>query len=169
MTPDALTELQCDVEERARAIAARPGGWPCRKGCDACCRRLASVPRLTRPEWEALARGVAALPEAVRREVASRVEALAGAVRPVVCPLLDTASRVCLVYAHRPVACRAYGFYVERDAGLYCAAIQARVETGEYRDVVWGNYGAVERRLGELGEARGLREWFGLYRWIDRA
>lgn len=169
MRADALTALCRDVEERARSIAARAGGWPCRKGCDACCRRLASVPRLTRPEWDLLSQGCAALPAAVRREVSRRLEGLAVAVRPVVCPLLDLSSGACLVYFHRPAACRAYGFYVQRDAGLYCGIIQERVETGEYRDVVWGNYGALERRLGELGEARDLRDWFGSCHRMDRA
>ncbi len=43
-------------------------------------------------------------------------------------------------YAQRPVACRTYGFYVQRELGLYCGDIEARVAGGELADVVWGNH-----------------------------
>jgi Fe-S-cluster containining protein len=64
------------------------------------------------------------------------------------------------VYEHRPVACRTYGFYVERDQGLYCGQIRERVDAGELADVVWGNQELVDRQLDSLGPRLGLREWF---------
>ena len=32
-------------------MAARPD-WPCKRGCDDCCRSLASPMRISRAEWE---------------------------------------------------------------------------------------------------------------------
>jgi hypothetical protein len=58
------------------------------------------------------------------------------------------------------VACRTYGFYVQRDKGLYCQEIEARVADGFMSDVVWGNHEAIEHRLASLGETRALTEWF---------
>ncbi|MGZ4995070.1 MAG: YkgJ family cysteine cluster protein, partial [Methylobacter sp.] len=66
----------------------------------------------------------------------------------------------CLVYAHRPVACRTYGFYVQRDLGLYCKDIESHVAGGALTEVVWGNQDAVDHRLGGLGDSRDLTEWF---------
>jgi Fe-S-cluster containining protein len=65
-----------------------------------------------------------------------------------------------MVYSSRPVACRTYGFYVERDGGLYCGMIQSHVENGDYADVVWGNNAAIESALTALGPSRSLVEWF---------
>jgi Fe-S-cluster containining protein len=149
--------LNDEIGARAAAIAAGAPPWPCRKGCDLCCRRLAAVPRLTAPEWELLREGIARLAPAARAEVAARIRNL-DAAPPVVCPLLDPAAGVCLVYDHRPVACRTYGFYVERDGGLYCRDILARVERGECENVVWGSAAAVERRLDEFGPRYDLRD-----------
>ena len=73
---------------------------------------------------------------------------------PVTCPLLDPASGACPVYAARPIACRSYGFYVERDKGLYCSEIQNRVASGAYDDVIWGNHQAIDTTLGGLGKPR---------------
>lgn len=156
----ALSQLHADVDDRVQAIRKDRTDWLCGKGCDGCCRRLSDVPRLTAAEWDLLRQGLAALPaerlHAIRRDTA----ALAGrAARPVVCPLLDRASGACPVYAQRPVACRTYGFYVQRELGLYCGDIEARVAAGALADVVWGNHDAVDQRLAGLGEVRPLTEW----------
>jgi Fe-S-cluster containining protein len=74
--------------------------------------------------------------------------------------MLDESEGACPVYAQRPVACRTYGFYVQRELGLYCADIEARVAGGELDDVVWGNHDAVDHALGALGDVRALTEWF---------
>ena len=58
------------------------------------------------------------------------------------------------------MACRSYGFYVQRDLGLYCHDIESLVAEGKLADVVWGNHDAIDQRLTGLGESRPLTEWF---------
>ena len=155
----ALQVLQQEIDARTGAIVAgQESGWPCRKGCGLCCTRLASIPLLTGPEWDQLLRGLEALPVRTREEIAARIASLSAG--PVVCPLLDRNSQSCLVYDHRPIACRTYGFYVERDQGLYCSEILAMVESGVARDVVWGNAASVDAKLDLLGERHELTVWF---------
>jgi Fe-S-cluster containining protein len=122
------------------------------------------VPQLTETEWGLLREGLAALPPERLGEIRRDMAALAGQQsRPVVCPLLDQTTGACPVYAQRPVACRTYGFYVQRDKGLYCSDIESRVAEGALADVVWGNHDAIDQRLTGLGESRPLTEWFA--RW----
>jgi Fe-S-cluster containining protein len=144
------------IEARASAIAAAGTEWPCRKGCDACCRSLAGVPVLTEPEWLRLRAAVAELPREARKEVERGIRSLTPD-RPVVCPILDRESGACRVYAARPVACRTYGFYVDREGGLFCPKVQD--EAAGREDIVWGNQEAVEARLDAIGPRRNLREW----------
>ena len=156
-----LVLLHADLEARAQAIRENRPEWPCRAGCGQCCRQLAAVPQLKAAEWALLQAGLATLRPEALREIRQRVAALAGQnTRPVTCPFLDQTANACLVYAQRPVACRAYGFYVQRDLGLYCHDIESLVATGALVEVVWGNYDAIERRLAGLGETRALSEWF---------
>lgn len=157
----ALSALHADIDARVETIRANRPDWLCGKGCDGCCRRLADVPQLTAAEWDWLQEGLAALPLQRLREIGRDMAALSGQrSRPVVCPLLDAATGACPVYARRPVACRTYGFYVQRDLGLYCRDIEVRVAAGALADVVWGNHDAIDRRLAGLGETRPLTEWF---------
>ena len=151
-----LVTLHREIDSRTREIAASHPDWPCRKGCDTCCRRLAELPRLTRAEWDLVEEGLAALPDDARRKIALRIRRNPGTV----CPFLDRDAGSCLIYAYRPVACRTYGFYVERDQGLYCGQIEARVNSGGMADVVWGNVAGVEAKVAEYGEKIGLLEWF---------
>lgn len=168
MTP--LTLLHADIDARVQAIRANRSDWPCAKGCDACCRRLAAVPQLTAGEWELLRGALAALPEHLLTPIAHRIAALDTDARaPLTCPLLDASSGACPVYAQRPVACRSYGFYVQREHGLYCGEIEGRVADGTLADVVWGNHDAIDRQLADLGESRSLGEWFALWRCDDAA
>ena len=156
-----LNELHADIDRRVQSIRDGGAEWPCAKGCDQCCRRLAEIPTLTRAEWELLREGLAALPAAQRDEIGQRIVALAASQeRPVTCPFLDRDSGACPVYPFRPVACRTYGFYVQRDRGLYCGEIEARVAAGDLAYVVWGNHDAIDRSLAALGEARPLTDWF---------
>ena len=156
-----LITLHADIDTRVQSIRQDRADWPCTKGCDHCCRKLADVPQLTEAEWNLLREGLAALSAdrlaAIRDEVATLS---AGHPRPVTCPLLDRASGACPVYLQRPVACRTYGFYVQRDLGLYCSEIESSVAEGKLADVIWGNQDAVDRELGRFGETRSLVEWF---------
>lgn len=161
----SLFEIHADIDARVGSIREGRPDWLCGKGCDSCCRRLADVPRLTRAEWDLLRDGLAGLAASQLDEIAGKIRVLTDAVgRPLECPMLDESSAACRVYAHRPVACRSYGFYVDRDLGLYCRDIEALVADGELDDVVWGNHEAIERRLAVLEPARPLTEWFAAWR-----
>ena len=156
-----LAQIHFDIDARVSSIRAAHPDWLCGKGCDSCCRRLAAIPRLTEAEWALLREGLAALPVEHLDKIGQGIAALATQQSgPVVCPLLDQASGACPVYAHRPVACRTYGFYVQRDKGLYCGDIESRTDRGLLADVVWGNHDAVDQRLSPLGEVRELTAWF---------
>ncbi|MGR9087171.1 MAG: YkgJ family cysteine cluster protein [Gammaproteobacteria bacterium] len=158
---NALAELHDDIEARVQTIRDNSPDWLCRRGCDGCCRRLADVPRLTAAEWDWLREGLAALPPELLRKIARDIAGMSEQPsRPIVCPLLDQTAGSCRVYAHRPVACRTYGFYVQRDQGLYCKDIESRLAGGAWSDAVWGNHDAIDRRLNSLGDTRELTEWF---------
>ncbi|MDD2741741.1 MAG: YkgJ family cysteine cluster protein [Rhodocyclaceae bacterium] len=138
MTP--LTQLHFAIDQRVQDVRETYPDWLCAKGCDHCCRRLAEIPSLTESEWDLLREGLAALPPSQQAMIRARVAALAKQPsRPVVCPLLDQETGACPVYAQRPVACRTYGFYVQRDKGLYCHDIETLVSAGKLEEVLWGN------------------------------
>jgi Fe-S-cluster containining protein len=159
---DSLIQLHADIETRVASIQGQYPDWPCRLGCDACCKNLAAIPELSAPEWGLLREGLAALPAGKLEELAGQINALArDPLRPIQCPLLDTSLGACRVYAHRPLACRSYGFYVERGVGLYCKAIEARVDCGDFTEVIWGNQEALDSRSRAWGRRRKLTEWFG--------
>ena len=152
-----LYQIQEAVRLRVEQIVASQPNWPCRKGCDDCCRSLASMPQVTRNEWELIAAALDALPAETAGMVRGRIRDSASGVAPFVCPLLDVEFGTCLVYEARPVACRAYGFYAERQYVLGCSRIESIGH--ESPDVIWGNHAALEERLRALGEARSLYEW----------
>jgi Fe-S-cluster containining protein len=156
-----LLQIHSQIDERTSAIIQSRGWWPCRKGCDACCRHLASIPELTEAELELLQTAIRELPIAVQNAVRRRIQAMTTQVgRPYVCPFLAEESGACQVYASRPVACRTYGFYIEQQEGLYCGEIHEGVERGEFANVVWGNQTGVERSLDQLGARIRLTDWF---------
>ena len=160
-----LAQLHVDIDVRVQTIRGDCSDWLCGKGCDSCCRRLADVPQLTSAEWDLLREGLTDLPPERLQEIRRNMAALTSQPsRPVICPLLDISTGTCPVYTQRPVACRTYGFYVQRDQGLYCHDIESRVADGALVDVVWGNHDAIDHRLAGLGEIRALTDWFE--RWI---
>jgi|SRR5579884_2386898 len=152
-----LYQIQYDVRLRTDATAAAHGNWPCRKGCDDCCRHLAAAPRVTQEEWRLIAHAIGGLAPDTAGAVRQRIRDSAGVTRPVVCPLLDRHSGTCLVYEARPVACRAYGFYAERRDVLGCRRIE--LVARESADIVWGNHAALEHRLQQLGASAELSVW----------
>lgn len=160
---NTLTKLHADIDARVSTIQDDNPDWLCRMGCDGCCRRLAEIPQLTSEEWALLQEGLATLSAEQLQKVEQAVAALAEQTsRPIVCPLLDQSAGICMVYAERPVACRTYGFYVQRAEGLYCHDIKAQVEKGTWNTVLWGNHDAIDHRLLGLGISRNLTEWFEL-------
>lgn len=154
-----LTRLHSDIDLRVKSILEDRADWLCGKGCDRCCRHLADVPQLTRAEWELLREELQALPAERLLNIRSNM-ALLTRHQPCTCPMLDLSSGTCPVYASRPVACRTYGFYVQRDKGLYCPDIELLVAGGVLRDVVWGNHDAIDQQLSRMGEYRALTDWF---------
>lgn len=159
-----LTALHADIDARVKSVREDRVDWPCAKGCDNCCRQLADVPQLTETEWNLLREALAALSADRLAAIRAGIAALSVEhARPVICPLLDRSNGACPVYLHRPVACRTYGFYVQRDFGLYCGEIESRVADGKLADVVWGNQDAVDRQLRGFGETRSLVEWFSCW------
>jgi Fe-S-cluster containining protein len=152
-----LHQIQTDVHIRTREIAAAHPDWPCRTGCDDCCRSLASVPLVTQPEWERIAAALESLPPQIGTAARRRIQASANSTRPVVCPLLDTATGSCLVYDARPIACRAYGFYAERDSVLGYHRIESIA--AQFPDIIWGNHATLEAHLRTVGPAAPIPEW----------
>lgn len=164
-TTSRLPVIDQEVAARTESIRDGRPDWPCRKGCDHCCRHLARPPVLTRAEWIRLFVALEALPGAVRAQVHARLEAVAGREDgPVTCPFLDLEAGACRVYAARPVACRTYGYFAVRREGRWCGEIQKAVERGELDDVVWGNQAALDRRLEHSdGPPIALAEWLDEY------
>jgi uncharacterized protein len=152
-----LHQIHCEVRQRSEEILSGHEHWPCRKGCDECCRHLASEPTVTEEEWRLIVAAIGALPADTAESVRQRIRGSALLSRPVVCPLLDSNSGTCLVYEARPIACRAYGFYAERREVLGCSRIESIAE--QTPDVVWGNHAALEERVRRLGSAAELSVW----------
>lgn len=152
------------IAERTGAISREQPEWPCREGCDGCCRRLAGVPELTAEEWALLRACWAELGGEARRAIDEGLVELARDVAAgatlLTCPLLDREAGSCRVYAARPAACRTYGFYVTRGVGLYCEQVRARVDQGLCDEVVWGNHDVIDGDLERaFGRGRSLLEW----------
>ena len=152
-----LHQIHNEVQRRVENIIASSQDWPCHKGCDECCRRLASIPRVTREEWRLIAAALDTLPSHTAEPARNRIRHSESQSRPIVCPLLDTNSGACLIYHARPVACRAYGFYAERENVLGCTRIERKAQ--ESPDIVWGNHETLEDRLLSLGPAAELFVW----------
>lgn len=99
---DRFEELALAVEREFEAIRRRNAGcMECQKGCSDCCRCRLSITRL---EEAHLRRGLARLPESVRRELS---ESARDETREM-CPALD-ANGACRVYEARPLICRSHG------------------------------------------------------------
>jgi Fe-S-cluster containining protein len=163
-----LLALFDEVGARAATLAREHAGWPCTRGCGACCRSLARVPELTRSEWELLAAALDGLSDVERESCRERARTLASSVRDhggdqrCECPLFDPHSETCRVYAARPLACRSYGFYAGRQHDAWCELVAAHV--ADTRDQLrLGNLDAVEAELGRIdSERRSLLDWLGL-------
>ena len=164
-----LSAVYKDIANRVEMIVERRPAWPCAKGCSGCCRALAEPLRLPTLEWHRLFEAMKALPKEQRLEVEERLRALVRQdERPYTCAFLDLESGACRVYEARPSACRAYGFYVDRDGGRYCGLIETFLEENGDQDIVWGNHQALDREMtSQFGAFRTLREIWPEYEARD--
>lgn len=154
-----LAVLDEAIDARAGAIRDGHPGWPCRAGCDLCCRSLPTLPTMSEPEWDRVRDAIVALPSDVREAIRARVREVPKQA-PVVCPLLDRERGQCLVYEARPVACRTYGFFADREAGLHCEHVSRFVDSrAESEVVVWGNGEAIHHAMRGFGEPQPLSTW----------
>ena len=113
--------LACQIGPAGKAAMPAAGGWPSFRGS------LVRSGIWSKRAWPGCREGAA------RDRVAHyRRSRIAPAACHHICPFLDREAGSCLIYDHRPVACRTYGFYVERDRGLYCGQIESRVNSGEF-------------------------------------
>jgi Fe-S-cluster containining protein len=162
----ALEEISRRLDARAAAATEGRAWWPCRKGCDHCCRHLADPLPVTRLEWAVLWEGFLRLPAEAQAEIRARVAELqrSGAGRPYTCPFLDREAGACRVYSHRPMACRSYGFAVSRGQGLWCHFILEQLKEHGEGDIVWSNQDALEETLARLaGPPVTFFEWFAAH------
>jgi Fe-S-cluster containining protein len=154
--PDPLlAALDARIDERVAAFRAARPEWPCRRGCDACCRSLARPLELTAAEWQRVNAAVAALAPAARADVEARLSALRARVArgdegPLVCPYLDEAQGACRIYEARPLACRTYGFYVARDGPETCSIIDRVLSEQGAAGAIWGNAEALAADVARL-------------------
>jgi uncharacterized protein len=155
-----LSRLHSEIEERVQSIRSNNPDWPCRMGCDTCCRQLADIPKISAIEWELLKKGLAKLPEEQIKKIRQAVTTIGNQTSSIVCPLLDQSIGACCVYQYRPVVCRTYGFYVRRGIGIHCKEIESLVNKGSLNEVVWGNHDVIDHQLCGLGETRALNSWF---------
>lgn len=151
-----LALLDARIADRSAATEVEHPWWPCRAGCDACCRSLGRAHRLTEPEWTRLLDAIGAFSPADRRRALARLAAMTDE-RPIVCPLL--ADGMCTVYAARPLGCRTHGFFADRDGVDACGSVTSAVEAHPDEPVTWGNGEAIARDAHGLGEARSIAEW----------
>ncbi|MBR8837270.1 MAG: YkgJ family cysteine cluster protein [Stigonema ocellatum SAG 48.90 = DSM 106950] len=162
------------VESRVKAIRADRDWWPCRRGCDHCCRHLACPPELSREEWVRIEDAIAVLATPIRTEIEQKIDALLVQIaedtvgQHVVCPYLDDRSGSCLIYDARPIACRTYGFFVARDHNQYCHIIDTEVTSRSDRGIVWGNAEAIgDAHLRISGAPIPFHVYYG--GWCDRS
>jgi uncharacterized protein len=149
-----LYQIDAAIDARASQIVTHHEDWPCRRGCADCCRSLAAVPTISAVEWQRMRAAYRQLPDAERERVHAALTSLDDATRPVVCPFLNPENDACLVYDARPIRCRSYGFYAEREGVLGCHRIEAIAASGA--PVIWGNHAALDFDLRQLTETKSL-------------
>jgi uncharacterized protein len=161
-----LEALYARVEARAADLSAARSAWPCRRGCDHCCRHLAAPLPGSGAEWAYLWEGFRRLSAPQQAAVRERVARMAreGAARPYTCPLLDPSTGACSVYAHRPLTCRSYGFSLSRGEGNWCHLIAGMLAQEGAEGLLWANQDALEDAVRRLdGRTLTFFEWFAAH------
>ncbi len=100
---------------------------PCRRGCSYCCH--GQDPTVSPADQIVLLDGLRSLPASKRLKVlekARRLDSVALRELGEPCPLLENDE--CLVYAHRPLACRLYGSAQSAQGRIFgCDAVRLRL------------------------------------------
>jgi Fe-S-cluster containining protein len=68
----------------------------------------------------------------------------------VVCPNLNEQAGACRIYDSRPIACRAYGFFVARDHDQDCEPIETAVNDRGEAAIIWGHAEALRQDVARL-------------------
>lgn len=165
-----LLALYAQIEARVTAIQADHARWPCRRGCDFCCRSLGAMPAWSRAEWEYLWEGFQQLPLPLQADIRAHVARLSApdTRAPFTCPFLHEKDGSCQVYHHRPAACRTYGFYLEGATGCWCNDIDALSQRLDREQpdqpVIWGNQRTIDQSLERIsGAPLSIPEWFAAH------
>ncbi len=160
------------IAHRVDAIADAHPWWPCRCGCDGCCRNLGDVPRATAAEWARVGEALHALDETARAVVHRDLDAFCEDPdrQPVGCPLLDRERGACRIYEARPLACRSYGFFVSRGDGRWCGLVEAALDAhpDEASAITFGNRDALDHEVrAALGDTIAMDAWWRSARPAD--
>lgn len=153
-----LQHLDARIGARMQAILDHQDWFPCRRGCDQCCRQLAHPPELTPGEWARIDRAIAALPDVLRTQIQEKIQALLTQIvqgttpAAIVCPFLNDREGACHIYEARPIACRTYGFFVARNHNQYCTLIEAELEQRHHPPILWGNASSVQHELAAIDD-----------------
>lgn len=154
-----LQNLDERIESTVQTIRADREWWPCRRGCDHCCRHLAHPPELSVAEWARVDAALAMLPASVQVAIEQQIESLLQQIvektlsSPVVCPYLNQQEGSCYIYDSRPIICRTYGFFVDREHDLYCQQIETEVSKHEEDAIVWGNAAVIGNEIERISGA----------------
>lgn len=116
----------------------------------------------TAEEWRRLEAGIDALPASEQAQIRADFDAMdAVALRgaTIACPVLDAADR-CRAYLHRPLRCRAHGYYTGREGGYWCDQVESDVARGDAEGVIFGRHEALEIDTARaLGAVISWSEW----------
>lgn len=153
-----LHSLEERIATRVEEIRTTRGWWPCRRGCDRCCRQLARPLQLSATEWTRIDHAIASLSPSLQTAIHQRINTLLEQIAnqtvgdQVVCPFLDHNEGACLIYAARPIACRTYGFYISRLGDDYCEIVESEVANHQDNEIIWGNAETLREELRQLDE-----------------
>jgi Fe-S-cluster containining protein len=159
----SLVAIRERIDRRVSDMIEEAGGdWLCRRGCDGCCRSLAALPSATAEEWAQIDTFLSQMSPSEQSEIVERAnEALQRTGAPGhTCPFLHLQAGTCRIYPVRPIACRTYGFFRERDKALVCQTLLREVEGAGYDQIVWGNAESIDADVSRVGPQIGFAAWW---------
>jgi len=149
-----INNLKHSIQTTIDNILLQYNNWPCNKGCDYCCNNIEHMPYLTIEEIEMLNEGIKLLDKHVIENIKVKIKNLNEHFTHFKCPFISSEGH-CLVYDHRPIACRTYGFYISninKSKGLFCYKIQELESSNKLNHIIWGNYNVISTQLESMGK-----------------